>query len=186
MYARTRRIGRRSSLARLAPVARVAAIIFHPPAAPGAGPLSTILAEVRGAQRGASPRGLRGPRRGRRDRRRAGVRRVVRRDGPRRVRRRPGDGVVVLGSGSLPLARQADRAAFVAAAAGPSGTALANNRYSADAIAVAGTGPLEELPDLASDNGLPRLLERAGVDRPTTSAIAGGSRSTWTRRWTPC
>jgi len=144
-------------------VAQVAAIIFHPPPAPGAGPLSTILAEVRARNA---------------ERHRAGfadlgaVAEIVDELGfagsfgatlRLRVRARAWDGVVVLGSGSLPLARQTDRAAFVAAAAGPSGTALANNRYSADAIAVAGTGPLEGLPDLASDNGLPRLLERAGV-----------------------
>ena len=73
------------------------------------------------------------------------------------------DGVVALGSGSLPLATRADRAAFVAAAWGAPGTALANNRYSADAIAIAGRTVLRDLPDVASDNGLPRLLERAGV-----------------------
>jgi hypothetical protein len=144
-------------------VARVAAIIFHPPAAPGAGPLAAILSEVR--RRNA-------------ERHRAGFAglgadaEIVDELGSagsfgaalrERVAVSAWDGVVVLGSGSLPLARQRDRASFVAAAAGPAGTALANNRYSADAIAVAGTAPLERLPDLASDNGLPRLLERAGV-----------------------
>jgi CTP:molybdopterin cytidylyltransferase MocA len=73
------------------------------------------------------------------------------------------DGLVVLGSGSIPLARAADLAAFVAAAAGPAGRALANNRFSADVVAIAGTSILAELPDLGADNGLPRwLAESAG------------------------
>ncbi len=72
-------------------------------------------------------------------------------------------GLVLLGSGSIPLARPEDRGAFVAVAGGPAGHALANNRYSADVIALAGMEPLHELPDLASDNGLPRWLAATGV-----------------------
>lgn len=72
------------------------------------------------------------------------------------------EGLVVLGSGSIPLATAADRRAFVAVAAGPTGHALANNRYSADVVAIAGAEPLAALPDLAADNGLPRWLADNG------------------------
>jgi hypothetical protein len=72
---------------------------------------------------------------------------------------RAGDGLVVLGSGSIPLARAADFEAFVARASSGERRALANNRYSADAIAIGDTGALRELPDLAGDNALPRWLE---------------------------
>jgi hypothetical protein len=72
-------------------------------------------------------------------------------------------GIVTLGSGSAPLARTADLGEFVTAAAGPPGRVLANNRFSADIIAAAGTAWLGDLPDLATDNGLPRwLAETAG------------------------
>ena len=73
-------------------------------------------------------------------------------------------GVVVLGSGSIPLARAADLRRFVEVAAGPGGHALANNRYSADVVAVSRAADLAELPPLPADNALPRWLEeRAGV-----------------------
>jgi hypothetical protein len=72
-------------------------------------------------------------------------------------------GLVVLGSGSLPLATPRDRRAFVEAAAGSGRTALANNRYSADAVAIARADALPSPPDLPGDNALPRWLEeRAG------------------------
>lgn len=80
----------------------------------------------------------------------------------RRVREAAADlgdaGLVLLGSGSVPLATAADRRAFVAVGGGPPGHALTNNRYSADVIAVAGGRTLAGLPDVASDNGLPRWL----------------------------
>lgn len=73
------------------------------------------------------------------------------------------DGVVVLGSGSIPLATAADRRALVAAAAGDAPRALTNNRYSSDVVAIACADALASLPDLASDNALPRwLAEFAG------------------------
>ena len=68
-------------------------------------------------------------------------------------------GVVVLGSGALALAGAGDYRAFVAAAARGAPGALANNRYSSDAIAVAGAAVLRDLPDLPADNALPRWLE---------------------------
>jgi hypothetical protein len=72
---------------------------------------------------------------------------------------------VVLGSGSIPLATAADLRRFVDVAAGPGGHALANNRYSADVVAVSRAADLAGLPPLPADNALPRWLEeRAGVD----------------------
>lgn len=79
-----------------------------------------------------------------------------------------GHGLVLLGSGALPLATAADRLAFIAAAAGPGRRALANNRYSADALAIT-EDAAEALPgvppDLPGDNALPRWLDEvAGVE----------------------
>jgi hypothetical protein len=75
------------------------------------------------------------------------------------------DGLVVLGSGAIPLATAADRRAFVDAAGGDRPAALANNRFSADVVAVARARmALDGLPDLATDNALPRWLDEvAGV-----------------------
>lgn len=79
------------------------------------------------------------------------------------VGRSPGGGVVVLGSGSIPLATAADRRALVLASAGEAPAALTNNRYSSDVVAVACAGVLRDLPDVTSDNSLPRwLAEVAG------------------------
>ena len=85
-------------------------------------------------------------------------------------------GLIVLGGGSMPLAGPADFAAFLATARSDSAAALANNAYSADAIAVSDARLLLNVPDLPSDNALPRwLAEHAGVpvgdlrDRPWLS-----------------
>ncbi len=81
-----------------------------------------------------------------------------------RARTRRAGGAIVLGSGSIPLARPADLRRFVEVAAGPDGHALANNRYSADVVAISRAADLAELPPLPADNALPRWLEeRAGV-----------------------
>lgn len=74
-------------------------------------------------------------------------------------------GLVVLGSGAVPLATSADRRELVEAARGREPRALTNNRYSADVIAVArARSLLAQMPDLRSDNELPRwLAEHAGV-----------------------
>jgi hypothetical protein len=73
-------------------------------------------------------------------------------------------GVIVVGSGSIPLARDADFRRLVEVAAGPGGYALANNRYSADVVALSRAADLDGLPPLPADNALPRWLEeRAGV-----------------------
>jgi hypothetical protein len=67
-------------------------------------------------------------------------------------------GVVVLGSGSIPLATGADRRALVAAAGADRPGAVTNNHYSSDVVAIACADVLAGLPDLSSDNALPRWL----------------------------
>ena len=70
---------------------------------------------------------------------------------------------MIAGSGSLALARPSDLRAFLAVAAAGEPRALANNRYSADAVAISCAGRLAHLPDLPEDNALPRwLAEVAG------------------------
>jgi hypothetical protein len=68
-------------------------------------------------------------------------------------------GVVVLGSGAVPLATADDRLVFVDAAATDAPVALANNRYSSDIVAIACADRLLAVPDLPADNALPRWLE---------------------------
>lgn len=74
-------------------------------------------------------------------------------------------GLVILGSGAVPLLSAAGRRTFVRAAAGPTAAVLANNAYSADIVAIAqARSALADVPDLATDNALPRwLAERAGL-----------------------
>ena len=86
--------------------------------------------------------------------------------------RRPA-GLVVLGSGAIPLATAADRRAFVEAARVPGRRALANNQFSADIIAVSSAANLMHAGDLATDNGLPRWL----------AEVAGYGVSDLARRW---
>jgi hypothetical protein len=142
-------------------VTRVNVIIFHPRAAAGAGPLSDAFAAIRGKNSERQAIGFR----------QAGAEVTIVEDLDadatfgRRVRdvveAVAPDGLVLLGSGSVPLATAADRRAFVATAGGPACHALANNRYSADIIAIAGAARLAGLPDLAADNALPRWLEES-------------------------
>ena len=140
---------------------RVAVLILHAPAGPGDGSLATAFAAIRRSNAEHQAAGFRA----------AGADDVRIDDAPLdeggfagRVRQaagalRHGGGLIVLGSGSIPLARVADRAAFVATAVGPTGNALVNNGYSADIVAVAdAAAALADLPDMASDNGLPRWL----------------------------
>lgn len=73
-------------------------------------------------------------------------------------------GLVILGSGAIPLATAADHRAFVTSAAGNTPRAVANNRYSADVVAIARADRLPRIPDLPGDNALPRWLEEvAGI-----------------------
>lgn len=72
-------------------------------------------------------------------------------------------GLIVLGSGAVPLLRPADAARLVETATGGGRQALTNNRYSSDICAISDAGALLDLPQLPSDNALPRWLEeRAG------------------------
>lgn len=138
----------------------VTAVILHPEPGPAASPLERAVAVARA---------------GLAERHRAGFlaagatsARIV--SGPpddtpfgqrlRALAAEAGDGgLVVLGSGAIALATAADRRAFVAAARGDLPAALANDRYSADVVAVAlATRSLRDLPDLTSDNALPRWL----------------------------
>jgi hypothetical protein len=64
-----------------------------------------------------------------------------------------------LGSGAIALATDADRRAFVDVASSGERRALANNRYSADALAIGQAASLRTVPDLPADNALPRWLE---------------------------
>ncbi len=98
-------------------------------------------------------------------------------------------GLVVLGSGSVPLIRPDDAQRFVQAAASNERLALANNAFSADIVAIARADALPEAPDLPSDNALPRwLAEHAGwavhdmrrvrrlafdIDSPVDAALVG-------------
>ena len=105
------------------------------------------------------------------------------------VAERP-DGLVVLGSGSIPLALRADLGAFMAAAGAATSVALTNNRFSADVVAVSRAEVLLDVPDLPADNALPRWLEEAcgypieerrswrlgvDVDGPLDLALIGGA-----------
>jgi len=145
----------------------VTVVILAPAAAHAAGPLETHLDAIRGALavRHAARFAAAGA---------DAV--VVHRELPddtlfgarlRRLLRDHGSGgIVVLGAGSLPLATDEDRRAFVDAARATEPAALANNAFSADAVAIAcATDALRDLPDeLSSDNVLPRwLAEVAGV-----------------------
>jgi hypothetical protein len=102
----------------------------------------------------------------------------------------PTDGLIVLGSGSVPLLRRRAASDLVAVAASGEPRALANNRYSADVVAIGGAAALAAVPDLPTDNALPRwLAEHAGyvvedlrgswrlaidLDSPLDVLIAGG------------
>ena len=98
------------------------------------------------------------------------------------VRRERPDGLVVLGSGSIPLATRARPARPGPAAGSGDRRALANDRFSADAVAIASaTEALAALPDELGDNALPRWLaevRRLVRRRPPTAAGASASTST--------
>jgi hypothetical protein len=72
-------------------------------------------------------------------------------------------GLVILGSGAIPLATPRDYRDLVRAAGVDDREALANNRFSADVVAIACAETLVAVPDLPGDNALPRwLAEVAG------------------------
>jgi CTP:molybdopterin cytidylyltransferase MocA len=147
-------------------VSRVAVLILHAPAARDAGPLTRSFDAVRRANATRLSDAFRA----------AGADDVRIDDAPLdsgglagRIRAAVADegaaeGLVLLGSGSIPLATASDLRRFVEVAGGPTGRAITNNRYSADVIAVAGARVLATLPDVPSDNMLPRwLAEAAGL-----------------------
>jgi len=72
---------------------------------------------------------------------------------------RGGTGLIVLGAGSIPLATGRDLRRFLGIAGSGERRALANNRYSADVVAIGQASVLADLPDLRADNALPRWLE---------------------------
>jgi hypothetical protein len=182
----------------------VVVLIFHAEAPAGAGPLTRSLAEARrslaGVQREAWLRAgadeaviVAGPPDGRTFGERLGAEVRARMATGRGAGTATARGVVALGSGSLPLAGAADLRRFVQAAAGPPGHVLANNRYSADVVAVSRAADLADLPPLPADNALPRYLEeKAGlavtdlrnrwrlgvdVDTPLDLLLLGGARA---------
>jgi len=144
----------------------VTVLVLAPDLAPGAGPLERRLDEARTALAERHRRGFLAV---------GAASVVIHRDPPddtpfgARLRRLTGElrpsGLVVLGAGAIPLANAADRRAFVEAAAADHPSALANHRFSADAVAIAcAADVLRDLPDLRSDNALPRwLAEVAGI-----------------------
>jgi hypothetical protein len=82
-------------------------------------------------------------------------------------------GLIVLGSGSVPFATPTDRRALVATAGGSARRSLANNRYSADVVAISRVETLPAIPDLPGDNALPRWLDE----------VAGYEVADMRRRW---
>ncbi len=143
----------------------VTVLVLHPPLLATAGPLTAALDAARRELAARHVAGFRA----------AGAAEVAMiEEGAEepfgaRLRRLAGsiatDGVIVLGSGAMVLARPADYRAFVVAAAADAPRALANNRYSADALAVSQAAILCDLPDLPSDNALPRWLDEvAGIE----------------------
>jgi hypothetical protein len=145
----------------------VSVLILAPAASPVAGPLTSVLDDARTTLAEHHLAGFL----------RAGATdAVIRREPPddtpfgARLRRLSAEsmpvgaaGLVVLGAASIPLATDADRRDLVEAAAADAPAALANQRYSADVIAIARADlVLPTLPvDLDSDNALPRWLAEA-------------------------
>ncbi len=152
----------------------VAVRILHPAPDPGSGPLTRWVADARATLAEHHRRGFVA----------AGAEDVEIVGGPPddrpfgdRLRELVADvergGLVVLGSGSIPWATANDRKAFIAVGAGEARRALANNRYSADVVAIARIETLPAIPDLPGDNALPRWLDE----------VAGFQVDDLRRRW---
>jgi hypothetical protein len=145
---------------------QVTVLIFHPQTGPGAGPLERRLSAARARLARVHELGFE----------RAGANLVRLISGPpdqqpfgarliAALRDVPAGGLIVLGSGAIPLASLADRRSFVTCAGGSGPLAITNNRFSSDILAVADVALLNGLPaSFAADNALPRwLAEHAGV-----------------------
>ena len=152
----------------------VAVRILHPAPDPASGPLTRWVADARATLAGHHRRGFTA----------AGADDVEIVGGPPddrpfgdRLRDLVADvgegGLIVLGSGSIPLATANDRRSLVAVAGGDARRALANNRYSADVVAISRVETLPAVPDLPGDNALPRWLEE----------VAGYQVDDLRRRW---
>ena len=68
-------------------------------------------------------------------------------------------GLVILGSGAIPLATGRDYRDLVETASSEAQIGLTNNRFSADVVAIARADLLPTLPELPADNALPRWLD---------------------------
>jgi hypothetical protein len=68
-------------------------------------------------------------------------------------------GLVILGSGAVPLLGRTHAEALVSVAGGGGHRVLTNNRYSSDVCAVSDIAVLRGLPQLPTDNALPRWLD---------------------------
>jgi hypothetical protein len=102
-----------------------------------------------------------------------------------------GAGLVVLGSGAIPLASPRDIERLARVAASGERQALANSYYSADVMAIASAAVLRGVPDLPSDNALPRWLDEVArfdvhdlasrwrlavdLDSPLDALLTGGA-----------
>ena len=141
-------------------------LILHPEPGPAAGPLERLLGEIRAriAERHAAAFAAAGVEdvrivAGRADDTPFGARlRAILRAEPAR------GGLVVLGSGAIPLAAPRDLGRLVELAASGREVALANNRFSADVVAVGRASLLDGIPDTIGDNALPRWLDGRDVD----------------------
>jgi hypothetical protein len=142
----------------------VAVRILHPEADPGSGPLTRWLADARGAL--AEHHRRRFLAAGADD---VAVLRGAPDDRPfgDRLRELVADvgagGLIVLGSGSVPLATASECRTLIAAAGESGRRALANNRYSADVVAISQVETLPWIPDLPGDNALPRWLDEVAA-----------------------
>lgn len=145
---------------------RVVAIILHAVPDAGAGPLESAFAMTRARNAERQARGFEAA---------GAISRIIEtRSGGASFGARlrqlavldAGAGIIVLGSGSVPLVTATDRRVFVAAASGADHV-LTNNRYSGDIVAIPSAVALTELPqlpDITADNGLPRWLADRGFE----------------------
>jgi hypothetical protein len=141
-------------------VSRAAVRILHPEPADGAGELTGLLARARAIAaedlaarfRSVGAADVR-VERGQPDGRTFGerLRGLV-------AELEAGDGLVVVGSGSIVLATDDDLRALLETAGSGERRALTNNAYSSDVVAVGEASVLAAAPDLRSDNVLPRWL----------------------------
>ena len=139
--------------------------ILHPPPDPGAGELTRLLAGARAAAADELARRFReaGSDDVRIDASPADGRPFGERLRALATEAGDGTGMVVLGSGSIPLAIDDDLRALVETAASGARRALTNNRYSSDVVAVGDASIFTAVPDLGGDNALPRWLDEHGV-----------------------